>query len=91
MAWQDCTEERPNIMMGKSRFKGTRLTVEHVLGEPGRGVPEAELLRGHPRLTPEHIRATLLYAAAVIGMEETLDPQAQRKERSIITEPSPAT
>jgi uncharacterized protein (DUF433 family) len=35
-------------------------------------VSEAELLRGHPRLSPEHLRAALLYAAAVIGMEETL-------------------
>jgi len=59
-------------MMGKPVFKGTRLTVEHVLGDLGRGVSETELLRGHPRLTPEHIRAALLYAAAVIGMEETL-------------------
>jgi len=72
MAWQDYIEERPDVMMGKPVFKGTRLTVEHVLTELGRGVDEAELLRGHPRLTPEHIRASLLYAAAVIGMEETL-------------------
>jgi len=72
MAWQDYIEERPDVMMGKPVFKGTRLTVEHVLGELGRGVSETELLRGHPRLTPEHIRAALLYAAAVIGMEETL-------------------
>jgi len=72
MVWQDYIEERPDVMMGKPVFKGTRLTVEHVLGELGRGVSEAELLRGHPRLTPEHIRAALLYAAAVIGMEETL-------------------
>jgi len=72
MVWQDYIEERPDVMMGKPVFKGTRLTVEHVLGELGRGVSEAELLRGHPRLSPEHIRAALLYAAAVIGMEETL-------------------
>jgi len=72
MVWQDYIEERPDVMMGKPVFKGTRLTVEHVLGELGRGVSEAELLRGHARLTPEHIRAALLYAAAVIGMEETL-------------------
>jgi uncharacterized protein (DUF433 family) len=72
MTWQDYIEERPDVMMGKPVFKGTRLTVEHVLAELGHGVDQAELLRGHPRLTPEHIRAALLYAAAVIGMEETL-------------------
>ena len=72
MTWQDYIEERPDVMMGKPVFKGTRITVEHVLAELGRGMSETELLRGHPRLTEEHIRASLLYAAAVIGMEETL-------------------
>jgi uncharacterized protein (DUF433 family) len=72
MTWQDYIEERPDVMAGKPVFRGTRLTVEHVLTELGRGMSEAELLRGHPRLTPEHIRGALLYAAAVIGMEETL-------------------
>jgi uncharacterized protein (DUF433 family) len=65
-------EERPDVMMGKPVFKGTRITVEHVLAELGRGMPEAELLRGHPRLAPDHIRAAMLYAAAVIGMEEVI-------------------
>ena len=31
MVWQDYIEERPDVMMGKPVFKGTRLTVEHVL------------------------------------------------------------
>ena len=72
MTWQDYIEERPDVMMGKPVFKGTRLTVEHVLTELGRGVSEAELIQGHPRLTTDHLRAALLYAAALIGMEETL-------------------
>ncbi len=59
-------------MAGKPVFKGTRITVEHVLTELGRGMSEAELLRGHPRLTADHVRAAMLYAAAVLGMEETL-------------------
>ncbi|MGQ9650406.1 MAG: DUF433 domain-containing protein [Phycisphaerae bacterium] len=65
-------EERPDVMMGKPVFKGTRITVEHVLAELGRGMDEAELLAGHPRLTKDHIRAALLYAAAVIGMDEVI-------------------
>ncbi len=72
MDWREYIVERPEVMMGKPTFKGTRITVEHVLAELGRGMPEAELLQGHPRLTPEHIRAALLYAASVIGMEEIL-------------------
>jgi uncharacterized protein (DUF433 family) len=72
MNWQDYIEERPEVMLGKPVFKGTRITVEHVLKEMGHGVAEEELLRGHPRLTPEHIRAAMLYAAAVIGLQEVI-------------------
>ena len=72
MNWRDYIEERPDVMMGKPVFKDTRITVEHVLSELSAGMDEAELLRGHPRLTTDHIRAALAYAAAVIGMEETI-------------------
>jgi uncharacterized protein (DUF433 family) len=58
------------VMAGKPVFKGTRLSVEHVLTELGRGMPERELLRGHPHVTTQHIRAALLYAAAVLGTQE---------------------
>jgi uncharacterized protein (DUF433 family) len=50
----------------------TRVTVEHVLQELANGVAEDELLRGHPRLTHDHLRAAWAYAAAVIGLEQTL-------------------
>jgi len=36
MNWQDYIEEKPGVMMGKPVFKGTRITVEHVLRELGR-------------------------------------------------------
>lgn len=72
MRWQDYIEERADVMTGKPVFRGTRVTVEHVLAELGRGMSEPDLLRGHPRLTPEHLRAAMLYAAAVIGAEEVI-------------------
>jgi uncharacterized protein (DUF433 family) len=72
MTWQDYIEERPDVMLGKPVFKGTRLTVEHVLRELGNGMSEEDLLRGYPRLTPDHIRAAFLYAAAVINIEEVI-------------------
>jgi uncharacterized protein (DUF433 family) len=42
------------------------------LNELGHGVEEDELLRGHLRLTPDHVRAAMLYAAAVIGVQEVI-------------------
>jgi uncharacterized protein (DUF433 family) len=50
-------------MMGKPVFKGTRLTVDHILSEMGAGMTDRELLENYPTLRPEHIRAALLYAA----------------------------
>jgi uncharacterized protein (DUF433 family) len=70
--WQDYIEERKDVMMGKPVFKGTRLTVEHVLKELGTGMSQQELLDNYPTLRPEHIRAAMLYAAAVVTMDETI-------------------
>ena len=72
MNWQDLIEERSDVMQGKPVFKDTRITVEHVLSELGNGMDQRELLRGHPRLTEEHIRAAMLYAAAVIDVQEVI-------------------
>ena len=72
MRWEDYIEALTAVMMGKPVFKGTRITVEHVLEELDGAVSEEELLRGHHRLTPEHIRAAFLYAAAVIGLHKSI-------------------
>jgi uncharacterized protein (DUF433 family) len=71
--WRDHIEERKGVMMGKPVFKGTRLTVEHILKEMGSGINERELLENYPTLRPEHIRAACLYAAALVVMDETID------------------
>jgi uncharacterized protein (DUF433 family) len=72
MKWQDYIEERKEVMMGKPVFKGTRVTVEHVLHELGTGMSHEELLENYPALKPEHIQAAMLYAAAVVAMDETI-------------------
>jgi uncharacterized protein (DUF433 family) len=72
LRWQDYIEERKDIMMGKPVFKGTRLTIDHILKEMGTGMSEEELLENYPTLRIEHIRAALLYAAAIVAMDETI-------------------
>ena len=59
-------------MLGKPVFKGTRLTVDHILKELGNGMSEQELLENYPSLRFEPIHAALLYAAAVVAMNETI-------------------
>jgi uncharacterized protein (DUF433 family) len=63
MRWQDYIERRADVMGGKPVFKGTRLTVEHVLERLGGGASERDLLAAHPRLRVEHIRAVQLAKA----------------------------
>ena len=70
--WRDYIEERKGVMMGKPVFKGTRLTVDHILTEMGAGMSVPELLENYPTLRPEHIQAALLYAAAVVALDETI-------------------
>ena len=61
--WRDFIEERKDVMLGKPVFKGTRLTVEHVLRELGTGMNHDELFDSYPNLKPEHIQAALQFAA----------------------------
>jgi uncharacterized protein (DUF433 family) len=70
--WQDYIEERKDVMLGKPVFKGTRLTIDHILREMGTGMSDQELLDNYPTLRPEHIRAALLYAAALVAMDESI-------------------
>ena len=70
--WQDYIEERKDVMLGKPVFKGTRLTVEHILKELGTGMGQEELLDNYPTLKPVHLQAAMLYAAAVVTMDETI-------------------
>jgi uncharacterized protein (DUF433 family) len=70
--WEDYVEERKDVMMGNPVFRGTRLTVEHVVKELGSGMTPEELLSNYPTLKPEHVRAAMLYAAAVLGMDEAI-------------------
>lgn len=72
LRWQDFVEENPHVMLGKPIFKGTRITVEHVLRELGAGLSKQELLDNYPSLRDEHIQSALLYAAAVVSMDEAI-------------------
>ena len=61
---EDYIEVRPGVRSGKPCFKGTRITVYDVLEYLAGGMTEAELVADFPPLTPEHVRATLAFAAA---------------------------
>jgi uncharacterized protein (DUF433 family) len=70
--WQDYIEERKDVMLGKPVFKGTRLTVEHILRELGTGMSLDELFDNYPNLKPEHIQAAHQFAADVMTLDQVL-------------------
>jgi len=53
----------PKIMVGKPVIKGTRLTVEYILGLLAHGATAAEILQEYDGLAQEDIQACLLFAA----------------------------
>jgi len=57
----------PNIMVGKPIVRGTRITVEAILDELAGGISEDEILEDFPELTPEDIRAAVVYAQELVA------------------------
>lgn len=66
----------PNVLTGKPVIKGTRLSVEFVIGLMAQGWPEAEILRNYPGLVHEDIQACLHYAATMLQQERVYPLQA---------------
>ena len=63
-------EINPNIKVGKPVIKGTRLTVEYIIGLLAQGATFDEILQEYDGLTPEDIQACLLFATK--SLESTL-------------------
>jgi uncharacterized protein (DUF433 family) len=56
----------PKVMMGKPVIRGTRITVELILEKFAAGYTEDEVLRAHPHITREGVRAALAFAAEAL-------------------------
>lgn len=56
-------EINTKVMMGKPVIKGTRITVESLLEKLSAGETEDDILKAHPHLTKEKIKAALAFAA----------------------------
>lgn len=52
----------PAVMAGKPVINGTRLAVDYILNLLGHGATQADILEEYKGLTPEDIRACLLFA-----------------------------
>ena len=63
----------PGILGGKPIVDGTRLSVEHILGLLASGMSNEEIIKSHPILNEESIRAVLSYAARALKNEIVID------------------
>lgn len=60
----------PQVLVGKPCVKGTRLSVDFLLGLLAQGWNEEEVLRNYPGLVHEDLLACLEYASHLIGQEK---------------------
>ncbi len=69
MNWEHHIIVDPDIVAGKPILKGTRLSVEFIMGLLAQGWIEEEVLRNYPGLTHEDIQACLAYAHELLQAE----------------------
>lgn len=56
----------PRVMAGKPVIRGTRLTVQFILGLLAQGATEADILNEYEGLAPEDIRACIAFAQDIV-------------------------
>ena len=56
----------PRVMVGKPVIRGTRLTVEYILGLLAHGTAMEEILEEYPGLVRDDIYACLLFASKTL-------------------------
>jgi uncharacterized protein (DUF433 family) len=69
MQFPELVEARADVMMGKARLKGTRIPVYSILEKLAAGETSETVLVAYPQLKPEHIQASLEYAARLAADE----------------------
>lgn len=62
----DRIEINPKVLAGKPIIKGTRLSVQFIVGLLGQGVTMEEILQEYYRLTKEDILACLVFASNIL-------------------------
>lgn len=77
MDWRERIVCDPEMLMGKPSIKGTRISVELVLGWLGAGWSVEQVLDNYPHLQREDVLAALSYASEYMREERFIKlPQA---------------
>lgn len=69
MEWRERIVTNPDILVGKPSIKGTRLSVELILGWLAQGWTVDMLVENYPALTHDDVLAALAFAAEMMREE----------------------
>jgi uncharacterized protein (DUF433 family) len=75
MDWHERITMNPEVLVGKPCIKGTRISVELVVGMLAHGATYEEILQDYGHITREDILACLAYASDVLRMEFVHPPE----------------
>ena len=70
MDWRNHIVSDPEILVGKPVVKGTRISVELILGWLGNGWTFEQILESYPHITRTDIQAALAFAAERLHEED---------------------
>ena len=73
MNWHDHVRSDPSVLAGKPVIRGTRLSVDFLLGLMAEGWTEERLLENYPQLRREALQAMYAFAAECTRDEQVQD------------------
>ena len=76
--WRGRIVANPGVVAGKPAVRGTRLSVEFVLGLFAAGWEKSQVLENYPQLSPDDLAAVFAYAADIVGELKHITFSAER-------------
>ncbi|CAN5700682.1 DUF433 domain-containing protein [soil metagenome] len=73
MDWHEHIHSNPEILNGRPIVRGTRLSVDFLLGLFANGWTKEQVLENYPRLTPEDLRAIFAFAAEIAAEQRVFE------------------
>jgi uncharacterized protein (DUF433 family) len=61
MNWKNHIISDQEVLLGKPTIKGTRISIEHIIGLLAQGWSEKEILENYPRLNKESLQMVFAY------------------------------
>lgn len=81
--WRDRIVSNPNILLGKPTIKGTRISVELILGCFGSEWSFEDILKSYPHIAREDILAALAYARHIASTPQLIEQVSGEETRTM--------